>query len=309
MIRVGLIGAGYLGRTHARILTEMPEAEMVGFVDPKELTAEEVAQRLGIRRYDSLAKIAPHIDCAVVATPTTMHFEVASRLIELGCDVLVEKPITASVEDARKLIDLAVKHGRILQVGHSERYNPAFTAARPLLHDVRYMEAQRLGVFGGRATDVDVILDLMIHDLDLVLSVIGSRVESVRALGVPVLTEKVDIANVRLELDNGAVANLTASRVSDERMRKVRFFSTTAYLSVDTMEKEVKGYRLAAKGFESISVTVEKKEPLRAELEAFVRCVETRERPLVTGEDGLAALELAIRVVAEINESLRKYRA
>jgi predicted dehydrogenase len=308
-IRTAVIGTGYLGRTHARILTEMPEATMAGFVDSKDSTADEVAQKLGIRRFDSVAAIAREIDCAVVATPTTMHFDVARELIEAGVDVLVEKPITPSPDDAKRLIDLAARHQRILQVGHSERYNPAITAARPLLEGIRYIEAQRLGVFGGRATDVDVVLDLMIHDLDIVLSTIHSPVESIRALGVPVLTEKVDITNVRLEMANGAVANLTASRVSDERMRKVRFFSTTTYVSADTMIQEVKGYRHSGRSFEPIAVMVEKKEPLRAELEAFLRCVETRSRPLVAGEDGLAAVELAIRVVDAINESLEKFKA
>ena len=183
--------------------------------------AAEVAKTLGLRRFDSVPALAKAVDCAVVATPTTTHFDVACELIEAGCDVLVEKPITAEVDQGRRLIDIAKKNKRLLQVGHVERYNPAIVAVAPLLHDIRFLEAERLGVFVGRSLDIDVLLDLMIHDLNLVLSLLHSKVTEVRAVGVPVLTEKVDITNVRLEMENGAVANLTASRVSQERVRKV----------------------------------------------------------------------------------------
>jgi predicted dehydrogenase len=304
--RIGVVGTGYLGRLHARVLTEMPEVDVAGFVEAKDATAAEVAQTLGIRRFDSIAALAAEIDCAVVATPTTTHFDVARELIEAGCDVLVEKPITATVGEARRLIDLAAGRRRILQVGHVERYNPAIIAVAPLLSETRYIVAERLGVFVPRSLDVDVLLDLMIHDLNLVLSLMRQPVIDVRAVGIPVLTPKVDITNVRLEMANGSVANLTASRVSQDRVRKVRFFSTKAYISVDTKEQEVHGFRLGERGVEPIDVAVEKKEPLRAELEAFVACVATRKPPLVTGQDGLEAVELAHRVAAAIDESLRK---
>jgi predicted dehydrogenase len=306
--RIGVVGTGYLGRLHARVLTEMPEVDVVGFVDAKDATAAEVSEKLGLRRFESAAALAREIDCAVVATPTTTHFAVASELLEAGCDVLVEKPITANAEEARRLIALAAERGRILQVGHVERYNPAIVAVAPLLAETRYIVAERLGVFVPRSLDVDVLLDLMIHDLNLVLSLIGQPVIDVRAVGIPVLTEKVDITNVRLEMANGSVANLTASRVSQERVRKVRFFSTRSYISVDTKEQEVHGFRLNGRAVEPIEIKVEKKESLRAELEAFVDCVRTRNRPLVTGEDGLEAVELAQRVSSAIEESLRKLR-
>ncbi|HEX9500981.1 MAG TPA: Gfo/Idh/MocA family oxidoreductase, partial [Thermoanaerobaculia bacterium] len=266
--RVGVVGTGYLGRLHARVLTEMPEAEVVGFVDNSDAVAGEIAATLHLRRFDSVEALAREIECAVVATPTTTHFAVARELIEAGRDVLVEKPITADVGEGRQLNALAEKMQRILQVGHVERYNPAIVAVAPLLRDIRYLEAERLGVFAGRSLDIDVLLDLMIHDLNLVLSLLHSRVTEVRAVGVPVLTEKVDITNVRLELENGAVANLTASRVSQERVRKVRFFSSQAYISVDTKEQEVKGFRLGNRAIEPMTVEVVKKEPLRAELES-----------------------------------------
>jgi predicted dehydrogenase len=306
--RVGVVGTGYLGRLHARVLTEMPEAEVVGFVEVSDTTANDVTETLRLRRFDSIAALAREIECAVVATPTTTHFAVARELIEAGRDVLVEKPITAQVEEGRMLNALAEKRQRILQVGHVERYNPAIVAVAPLLRDVRYLEAERLGVFVGRSLDIDVLLDLMIHDLNLVLSLLHSRVTEVRAVGVPVLTEKVDITNVRLELENGAVANLTASRVSQERVRKVRFFSSEAYISVDTKEQEVKGFRLGNRAIEPMAVNVEKKEPLRAELESFLQCVRERKRPLVSGEDGVAALVLAKDVAAAIDASMRKWR-
>ena len=304
--RIGVAGTGYLGRLHARVLTEMPEVEVAGFVEPKDATAAEVSQTLGLRRFDSVAALAKEIDCAVVATPTSAHFAVARELVEAGCDVMVEKPITANADEARQLIDFAAARGRILQVGHVERYNPAIVAVAPLLAETRYIVAERLGVFVPRSLDVDVLLDLMIHDLNLVLSLMHQPVVDVRAVGIPVLTEKVDITNVRLEMANGAVANLTASRVSQDRVRKVRFFGSDSYISVDTKEQEVHGFRLSGRAVEPIDIPVEKKEPLRAELEGFVHCVVTRTPPLVTGQDGLEAVELAHRVAAAIDESLRK---
>jgi predicted dehydrogenase len=306
-MRVGVVGTGYLGRLHARILTETPEAEVAGFVETDDAIAAEVSESLKLKRFASVEALAREIDCAVVATPTITHYDVSRQLIEAGCDVMVEKPITPSVEDAQRLIELAASRGRILQVGHVERYNPAIIAVAPLLHEVRFVEAQRLGVFVGRSLDIDVLLDLMIHDLNLVLSLLGQRVVDVRAVGVAVLTDRVDITNVRLELENGAIANLTASRVSQDRVRKIRFFSREAYISVDTKEQEVKGYGLSGKTIVPIDIVVNKQEPLRAELEAFLACARTRTRPLVSGDDGLAAVELAIRVAEAIEESMRRF--
>jgi predicted dehydrogenase len=308
---IGVVGTGYLGRLHARILTEIPEATVVGFVEPSDAVAAEVESTLGLKRFGSIAALAREIDCAVVATPTTTHFEVAAELLGAGCDVMIEKPITATVDEARKLVALAVQHGRIVQVGHVERYNPAIVAVADLVRATRYFEAERLGVFVPRSLDVDVLLDLMIHDLNLVLSLLRQNVVDVRAVGVPVLTDKVDITNVRLELENGAVANLTASRVSQERVRKQRFFGSDFYISVDTKEQEVKGYRLVDDGgrrdIRPLELAVTKKEPLRAENEAFLQCVRDRTRPVVSGEDGLAAVELALRVRDAIDEAVRRF--
>ena len=312
-VRVGVVGTGYLGRLHARILSEIPDATFVGFVEPNDAIAAEVAESLKLKRYDSVAALAKELDCAVVATPTTAHFGVAAELLDAGVDVMVEKPIATSVEEAQRLIELAEKNGRIVQVGHVERYNPAIVAVASLVGASRYFEAERLGVFVPRSLDVDVLLDLMIHDLNLVLSLLKQKVVDVRAVGVPVLTDKVDITNVRLELENGAVANLTASRVSQERVRKQRFFGSDFYISVDTKEQEVKGYRLVEENgvreVRPFDFTVEKKEPLRAENDAFLQCVRDRSRPVVSAEDGLAAVELASRVRDAIDAAVKRFRA
>jgi len=313
LTRVAVIGTGYLGRLHARVLTEIAEAEVVGFVEPNDAIAAEVESSLKLRRFESVAAIAGEIECAVVATPTTSHFDIARELLQSAVDVMIEKPITATAEQARELLELADKHGRIIQVGHVERYNPAIVAVADLVRAARYVEAERLGVFVPRSLDVDVLLDLMIHDLNLVLSLLRQKVVEIRAVGVPVLTNKVDMTNVRLELENGAVANLTASRVSQDRVRKQRFFGSDFYVSVDTKEQEVKGFRLvdengtgAVRPFE---LPVEKKEPLRAENVAFLECVRDRTRPVVSGEDGLEAVELASRVREAIDAALGRFRS
>jgi predicted dehydrogenase len=308
-VRVGVVGTGYLGRLHARVLTEIPEAQMAGFVEPNDAIAADIESTLKIRRYASVAELANDVDCAVVATPTTSHYAVARELLEAGCDVMIEKPITATPEEARALIALAAERKRVIQVGHVERYNPAICAVAEMVGNARYFEAERLGVFVPRSLDVDVLLDLMIHDLNLVLSLMRQPVTEIRAVGVPVLTDKVDITNVRLELENGAVANLTASRVSAERVRKQRFFGSDFYISVDTKEQEVKGYRLAGRELQPLIIAVDRKEPLRAENEAFLQCVRDRTRPIVSGEDGLAAVELAQRVGEEIDQAVRRYKA
>lgn len=309
MSRVGIVGTGYLGRLHARILTEIPEAQVAGFVEISDSIAAEVEATLRIRRYSSVAALAGDIDCAVVATPTTTHYDVARELLEAGVDVMIEKPVTASAEQARALIELAAAKGRLIQVGHVERYNPAIVAIAEYVGKTRYFEAERLGVFVPRSLDVDVLLDLMIHDLNLVLSLLRQKVVEIRAVGVPVLTDKVDITNVRLELENGAVANLTASRVSQERVRKQRFFGGDMYISVDTKEQEVKGYRLVGREMQPLEVHVEHKEPLRAENEAFLACVRDRTRPVVSGQDGLEAVELAQRVGEAIAQSVQRFRS
>jgi predicted dehydrogenase len=303
--KIGVVGTGYLGRLHTRVLTEMPEAEVVGFVETRDETAAEIENAFGLRRFPSVADLIEHVECAVVATTTTHHAEVAEQLLRGGCDVMIEKPITSTLEEAQRLIDVARDQGRLIQVGHVERYNPAIVACATEIRAPRYIEAQRIGVFSGRSLDIDVLLDLMIHDLNLVLSFAGSPVTEVRATGIPVLTRKVDMANVRVEFESGCVANLTASRVSSDRLRKFRVFGPDYYLSIDTKDQEAKGSRLVYRetqtAIEPIDIRVEKKEPLRAELEAFVEVVRQRSRPLVGAEEGMAALELALRIRDQID--------
>lgn len=311
-VPVGIIGTGYLGRLHARVLTEIPHAAVIGFVEVNDTIAAEVSSSLGIPRFATIGELGRQIRGAIVATPTSEHHRIALELLELGCDVLVEKPITSTPAQARELIAKAGAAGRRIQVGHVERYNPAVAAAAPFVRAPRYIEAERLGVFSPRSLDIDVLLDLMIHDLDLVVSFVPGRVVEIRAAGVPVLTEKVDIANVRLEFEDGVVANLTASRVSSERVRKIRIFGDDSYLSIDTHAQEVKGYRLrrdtTAGAIEPLEVVVEKKEPLRAELEDFLEVVAHGKVPRVSATDGLAALELALEVGKAIDASMEKWK-
>jgi predicted dehydrogenase len=289
----------------------MPEVEVSGFVERVDEVASEVAAALGIRRVDSVSELARLSDAIVIATQTVAHAEVARECIELGCDVMIEKPITATLQEADDLIALAEKHERVIQVGHVERYNPAVRQIEEMAASSRFIETERLGVFSSRSLDIDVILDLMIHDFHLVLSLTGSEVTEIRAVGIPVLTSKVDIANVRLEMANGAVANLTASRVSSERVRKLRLFSTDSYLSVDLKDQTLKGYRLDKSGavpsVVPLELNVQKKEPLRAELEGFVEAVRNRATPpLVDATGGRAALDLAIQAGEIIEKNLAK---
>ena len=312
--RIGVVGTGYLGARHARVLTEIPEAQVIGFVEPNDANAAEIVAKHNLRRFDSVAALAAEIECAVVATPTTKHFDVARELLEAGVDVMIEKPITATVEEAQRLIEIAERHGRIIQVGHVERYHPAIAAVAELVRSSRYVELERLGVFSGRSLDIDVLLDLLIHDLNLVLSLLQQKIVDVRALGVPVVTGKVDMAKVWLELENGAVANLTASRVSADPSRKQRFFGTDFYVSVDTHKREVKGSRLVREqdgkcSLQPFELAVDAKEPLRAENEAFLQCVRDRSRPTVSGEDGLAAVALVDRVREAIDAQEKRFKS
>jgi predicted dehydrogenase len=312
-VRIGVIGTGYLGGRHARVLTEIPDADVIGFVEPNDQIAAEIEAKHGLRRFESVPMLAAEIECAVVATPTMKHFDVARELLESGVDVMIEKPITATVEEAARLIEIAEQHGRIIQVGHVERYHPAIVAVAELVRSSRYVELERLGVFSGRSLDIDVLLDLLIHDLNLVLSLLQQKVVDVRAVGVPVVTGKVDMTKVWLDLENGAVATLTASRVSQDPSRKQRFFGSDFYVSVDTHKREVKGSRLVrengASTLQPFELTIEDREPLRAENEAFLQCVRDRSRPIVSGQDGLEAVALAERVRDAIEASEKRFRS
>jgi predicted dehydrogenase len=305
-IRVAVVGTGDFGRNHARVYRELEGAELVGVYDESAERAQSVAQEFQTTSFHSLQELRGRADAASVAVPTVAHAEAGCRLMEMGLDVLVEKPMAVNLAEADALLQTAKRNARILQVGHVERFNPAVVAVEPIVNRPLFFEVHRLGVFTPRSLDVDVIYDLMIHDLDILLALVNEPVVEVKAVGIPVLTEKVDIAHARLEFAAGAVANITASRVSTERVRKMRFFQQHEYISLDYARRDA--LRIGVKkpgpqpefGFEKLNAPAV--EPLHAELEAFVNAVRTRQEPRTNGAAGRAALELASRVMASIQE-------
>jgi predicted dehydrogenase len=309
-LRVAVIGVGYLGRHHARILAGLPAVELTAVVDTNRARAEEVAAATGTRAVVDYREILGQVDAVTIAVPTERHCDVAVTLLAAGLPVLVEKPIARSIVEADAMIAAARQAGVSLAVGHTERFNPAVVAARPLLADPRFIEVHRLGTFPERSLDIDVVFDLMIHDLDVVLSLVGSDVSAIDAVGVPVLTGQVDIANARLQFGNGCIANLTASRISRDRVRKIRFFQRAAYLSIDYAAQKVEVWRLVqADGTASIQggdVDVAADEPLKRELTDFVDAVVSGRAPTVSGEDGRRALEVATAIVDTIGSTGRR---
>lgn len=305
-VPVAVLGVGEHGRKHAREFKEVAGAELVGVYDLRPERCREAAGELGVRAFATLDEALAAVRAVSVVIPTTEHAGVARQAFARGVDVLLEKPITRTVEEAQELIALATTGARILQVGHLERFNPGVVAARAVTHQPLFFEIHRLGVFSPRSLDVDVVFDLMIHDLDLVLWMVNSPVRDVRAVGLPVLSDKVDIANARVEFENGAVANFTASRVSTEKVRKFRYFQAYEYFSIDFSRQDAMVVRVD-RNPPTPHITFQKLEtkpvdPLRAELEAFVASVRTRRPPLVGGEEGKKALALAGRVMDCIEE-------
>jgi predicted dehydrogenase len=303
---VAVVGAGEFGRNHVRVYREMEGVELVGVVDCDAARAASVAAEFGTCAIDSLEELRGRADAASVAVPTVSHAEVGCQLMEMGLDVLVEKPMAATLGEADELLAAARRNRRMLQVGHVERFNPAVVAVEPVLNRPLFFEVHRLGVFTPRSLDVDVIYDLMIHDLDILLALVNEPVTEVKAVGIPVLTDKVDIAHARLEFEGGAVANVTASRVSTERVRKMRFFQQHEYISLDYARRDALRVRVKQPGpqpeFGFAKLPAPPTEPLRAELDAFVEAVQTRREPRTNGPAGRAALELASRVMASIQE-------
>jgi len=327
-LRVAVVGAGAFGRNHLRVYRELEEAgeavQLAAVIDTNAAAAAEASAKFGIPGFETieacLAAVSP-LNAASICVPTMHHASAAEPLLAVGVDLLIEKPLAASLADADRILQLAEQNGRIVQAGHLERFNPAVTAARQHLHQPMFFESHRLSIFTPRSLDVDVVLDLMIHDLDIVLSLVASPVREVRAVGLPVLSNKVDIANVRLEFENGCVANFTASRVSTERVRKLRFFQPHQYLSLDFARQDLlmidvtaaagmNPAQLAAlaqmagqhpsAGLSLKKISVEQGEPLRLEIASFLDAVRTRATPVVSGRDGRAALALAL----EINQAI-----
>jgi predicted dehydrogenase len=304
-LRAAVIGVGHLGRHHARILSSIEGVRLEAVVDVNEPRAREIAFAAGARALTNVRELVGQVDVVSIATPTETHAEIAGLLLEQGIPALVEKPLARSVAEADAIIDAAARSGATLAVGHTERFNPAVLAARPAVHNPRFIEVHRLGTFPERSLDIDVVFDLMIHDLDLVLSIVESEVESFEAVGVPVLTDRFDIANARLRFASGCVANITASRISRDRTRKIRFFQRDAYISIDTGAKEAEVYRLVRRAdrrpaIEGGKIPVPEGEPLRNELQDFVDAVRFGRAPLVGGADGRRAVALA----AEITERM-----
>ena len=322
-ISVAVVGVGVFGRNHARVYKELEKqgepVRLVGVVDPNLDRADEVAREFGCRAFGSVEQMLTthsEIRAASIAAPTVDHLPVARALMSAGVDVLIEKPLAASLAEADELLRLASARRRIAQVGHLERFNPAVRATFPLITQPMFFEVHRLSVFTPRSLDVDVVLDLMIHDLDIVLSFAKSPVKEVRAVGLPILSGKIDIANVRIEFESGCVANFTASRVSTERVRKLRFFQPSQYLSIDYGRQEVLVFAVGADGaagdptvnpqIKVVKPPVTSEEPLHAELKSFLHAVRQRSAPVVSLQDGRQALELAIEIVTAIREHRKK---
>lgn len=308
VLRVGLIGYGHVGRHHARLLRGMAGVDFAWVVDVDRARAQEGAAAAQASAAFTAHEVRDQVDAVVVAVPTESHLEVALPFLERGVGVLVEKPMAASTEDADRLIEAAARSGATLAVGHTERFNPAVAAAAPLVAGPRFIEGHRLGTFPDRSLDIDVVFDLMIHDIDVILAMVRSEVTSIEAVGVPVLTPKYDIANARLRFASGCIANVTASRISRDRVRKIRFFQSDSYLSIDYAAQEVEGWRLVRRegahpAIEGGPIPVLREEPLKREFADFLRAARERTSPLVDGEAGRRALELATRI-AEKMESV-----
>jgi predicted dehydrogenase len=302
-VKVGVIGVGYLGQHHARIFSELEGVELVGVSDNDIRRANEISGAYGCRAFERYSDMVEQTDAVSIVTPTTTHYAIACECLGAGKDVFIEKPITENLEEARGLVADAENRGLIMQVGHLERYNPAILAAEEMLDEPRFLEAERLSPFLGRGTDVDVTLDLMIHDIDVLLGIVKSAVTDIRATGETVMTGRIDVAKAWLEFENGCKALVTASRLSKEKKRKLKIFQRDSYLSVDYQTQEVGRY---CKHGSEISYTVIRpgqKEPLREELRDFVHNVVTREKPRVSGKEAAAALEIVLGITAVIKSA------
>ena len=304
-IRIAVIGVGHLGKHHARILSSLPGVELIAVADTNRERALEIAAAHGTRAVSDYRELLGVVDAVTIAVPTAIHRDVALPFLKAGVAVLVEKPMARSLAEADEMIEAAADAGVVLAVGQTERFNPALAAARPLVTDPRFIEVHRLGTFPERSLDIDVVFDLMIHDLDVVLSLVNSDMESVEAVGVPVVTNRVDICNARLRFANGCIVNLTASRISRDRVRKIRFFQPATYVSIDYAAQKVEVYRLMkgsgpAPSIEGGEIEVVSEEPLKLELADFADAVVTKRAPRVTGEAGRRALGLAQQITDKI---------
>ena len=305
-MRVAVVGLGEHGKNHARQYLQIPGVQLVGVFDMEQERSRQAAEELSVPSFASYQETLAQVDAVSVVVPTRDHASVALEALRAGKDVLVEKPISRTLAEADEMIEVAAQGNCILQVGHLERFNPAVLAAEKVVRDPKFFEIHRLGVFAPRSLDVDVVFDLMIHDLEILLSLVAAPVAEIRAVGLPILSDRVDIANVRLEFEGGVVANLTASRVSTEKIRKFRFFQASGYVSIDFTRQDVILLGIERGGLRPEiglkKVETERADPLRGQLEDFTQCVRTRRPPKVGGGEGRAALDLAQRVMKEIEK-------
>jgi predicted dehydrogenase len=313
-MRTAVIGAGYLGRFHAQKYASLPTCKLVGIADPNPDTRKAVGAELGVPAHADYRELLGHVDAVSIVTPTPAHFAVANEFLSAGAHVLVEKPMTVTIEEGELLVEAAYRAKRVLQVGHLERFNAAVQAVQPILTVPRFIESARLAPFKHRGTDVNVVLDLMIHDIDLILSIVRSPVVEVDAIGSSVFSKEIDIANARLRFANGCVANATASRVSMKTERRLRLFQDDAYVSLDLQQKVLtvirKGAGVGADGLPQVAIeenAYEQGDALKAEIEAFLYAASTGTAPAVSGEDGLLALRTAVSIAEQVARSMRKF--
>ena len=303
-LRVGVVGVGHIGTNHARIYSEIaPAADFTAIYDVDLSRANSIAKKYGVAAAKSLDEFAGLVDAASVATPTSSHHDIALQLLGRGKHLLVEKPITENPQHATELAELAARNRLILQVGHVERFNPVLSALEARLTHPRFIEAHRLSPYPNRSTDIGVVLDLMIHDLEIILHLVRSPIQSIDAVGVPVLSKGEDIANARIRFENGCVANVTSSRISPERMRKIRVFQEDAYLSLDYEKQSGEIYRRESGKITRDKVPIEREEPLKQQLVSFIECASTGREPRVSGFQATAALELAVEITKRIGSS------
>jgi predicted dehydrogenase len=298
-IRTAVVGVGYLGRFHAEKHALLPEAELVAVLDTDRVKCEALARKLGTRAVTDYREILDRVDAVSIVVPTQHHYEVAREFLERGVHVLLEKPITTTLEEADELVRIAAERNLVFQVGHLERFNPAVEAVETMIREPRFIEVQRLGSFSSRSLDIDVVLDLMIHDLDIIMALIKDEVGMIRASGIHVLSDKIDIATARLEFKGGCVATLTASRVHQGKVRKLRIFEPTVYYSIDYIDQEVVVFPLDRRQTDIKTLKIQKEEPLKKELRNFLDCIRLGKTSKVTGEEGLRALRLAHGVLRE----------
>ncbi|GBE36929.1 4-carboxy-2-hydroxymuconate-6-semialdehyde dehydrogenase [bacterium BMS3Bbin07] len=304
-IRVAVIGTGYLGRHHARVFSEIEETELVGVVDIDEGRAGEIAEQCGCQAFINYRDVLPYVDALSIVTPTTTHHEIAMSSLQAGKDLLVEKPFTRTIEEAEGLIAEAESSGRIIQVGHLERFNPVVLYIEDKLKGPRFFEAERLSPFLGRGTDVDITLDLMIHDIDIILSLCRSPIIDIRAVGAKVLTDKIDVAKAWLEMEDGTKALVTASRLSPEKKRILKVFQDSEYIMLDYQSLEIFRHNKDSSGtIRREEIKLDYSEPLKEELKDFARCVMNRRQPRVTARDGLEALRVALEINRKIEETI-----